>query len=518
MVEALLGGTGIPAGIRGADHLGGRGQPAVRGAVRGDAHRGRHPAARRGRLARGRRGRRSQVPPTINALLAARLDRLGRDERDGPRAGRRSWGSSSSEQRSDGCAARPSRRVSRHASAASSGASSSTSRRRNRRGEVSTASITSSSVTRRTPACSSGAARSSTSGSWSGRMRRHAAGELVLEFEEILGWHLEQAHRYRAELSPFDEHGVALGIRASERLAVAGRRAEARGDMPATANLLSRAARARPVGDPLRPALSADAAEALIEVGELDEADGSLYETARSEADAAGHRTLATIATLGHVNLHYLTEVATQPAVARRSRRPSTTLETAERPCRPRAGMAHPDQHPLRELRLLGRDDVGGADDRAGAAGGRPADGAARAARRSRRAPSSARPRCPRPSASSRACWPSSRATGRRRPIRCVRSPTWRRCVAGSTRHGRSTRRAGRPSTTSAGGSTRRSRRPSRRGPSSSSRATRRPLSASCARTTRRCPRWASATTSRPPSAFLAEALYRQGRDDEALG
>ena len=63
-----------------------------------------------------------------------------------------------------------------------------------------------------------------------------------LEFEEILGYHLEQAHRFLGELGPLDEHGVELGVRASERLAAAGHRAFARGDMPATANLLQRAA------------------------------------------------------------------------------------------------------------------------------------------------------------------------------------------------------------------------------------------------------------------------------------
>ncbi len=107
---------------------------------------------------------------------------------------------------------------------------------------------------------------------------------------------------------------MALGVRASERLASAGRRADARGDMPATASLLARAARARPVGDPLRARLSTDAAEALIEVGELDEAR-TLYDAAREEATAAGRSTLATIATLGSVNLRYLTEGGDASAV-----------------------------------------------------------------------------------------------------------------------------------------------------------------------------------------------------------
>ena len=65
------------------------------------------------------------------------------------------------------------------------------------------------------------------------------------EFEEILGYHLEQAFRYRAELGPIDAEGRQIGTRASERLGAAGRRAFARGDLPAATNLLARAAALR---------------------------------------------------------------------------------------------------------------------------------------------------------------------------------------------------------------------------------------------------------------------------------
>ncbi len=130
-----------------------------------------------------------------------------------------------------------------------------------------------------------------------------------LEFEEILGYHLEQAHRYLGELGPLDAHGVELGIRASERLAAAGRRAFARGDMPATANLLGRAAHALPDGDPSRPALLIGAGEAMTQAGQLVEADQAL-EAARREAAASGDPTIETTARLGLIYLHYLTEGA----------------------------------------------------------------------------------------------------------------------------------------------------------------------------------------------------------------
>ena len=47
------------------------------------------------------------------------------------------------------------------------------------------------------------------------------AGVAVAEQEEILAYHLEQAHAYRLELGPADERSDAIGARAAERLASA---------------------------------------------------------------------------------------------------------------------------------------------------------------------------------------------------------------------------------------------------------------------------------------------------------
>src|SRR6266436_1184797 len=52
-------------------------------------------------------------------------------------------------------------------------------------------------------------------------------GETV-EHDETIGWHLEQAHRHLRELGPIDAQGRALGQRAARYLAAAGRRALAR--------------------------------------------------------------------------------------------------------------------------------------------------------------------------------------------------------------------------------------------------------------------------------------------------
>jgi class 3 adenylate cyclase/tetratricopeptide (TPR) repeat protein len=63
-------------------------------------------------------------------------------------------------------------------------------------------------------------------------------GSHLIELDEILGYHLEQAARLRTELGRPDE---ALAERAGDRLAAAGRRALWRGDEPAAGSLLERA-------------------------------------------------------------------------------------------------------------------------------------------------------------------------------------------------------------------------------------------------------------------------------------
>jgi predicted ATPase len=70
------------------------------------------------------------------------------------------------------------------------------------------------------------------------------------DLQEIRGYHLEQAYRYRAELGPVDDHGASLARRAAGVLATAGRRALDRGDMHATSNLLERAIELLPPDDP----------------------------------------------------------------------------------------------------------------------------------------------------------------------------------------------------------------------------------------------------------------------------
>jgi tetratricopeptide (TPR) repeat protein len=63
-------------------------------------------------------------------------------------------------------------------------------------------------------------------------------GADLVELDEIVGYHLEQAYRYHAELGPAE---TKLGRRAADRLTAAGRRSYAAGDNGSAANLLGRA-------------------------------------------------------------------------------------------------------------------------------------------------------------------------------------------------------------------------------------------------------------------------------------
>jgi class 3 adenylate cyclase/tetratricopeptide (TPR) repeat protein len=107
-----------------------------------------------------------------------------------------------------------------------------------------------------------------------------AVGARVTEYEEILGHHLEQAYRYRAELGPIDDETRALGERAGVRLAAAGRRAHGRGDLGAVANLLGRAVALLARGSRDRIEVVLTLVEALADFVRLDEAEQLLDEAA----------------------------------------------------------------------------------------------------------------------------------------------------------------------------------------------------------------------------------------------
>jgi DNA-binding SARP family transcriptional activator len=135
-------------------------------------------------------------------------------------------------------------------------------------------------------------------------------GERGSEREEIIGYHLEQAYRLRNELGSMGESGRTLAGRAADHLAAAGRRASARGDAPGAVNLLSRASRLMNEGAPDRPELMADLADALREAGDFTQAEKALAEVAEA-ATASGDRGLATYAHMTRLRL----QVAADPSV-----------------------------------------------------------------------------------------------------------------------------------------------------------------------------------------------------------
>ena len=103
--------------------------------------------------------------------------------------------------------------------------------------------------------------------------------------DELVGYHAEQAHRYRAELRPGDPELGRLASWAGERLASAGIRAWKRADTPAAVNLLGRSAA-------LLPEESGERAELLCELGVAQRWAGELElaETTLAEAMATAPR------------------------------------------------------------------------------------------------------------------------------------------------------------------------------------------------------------------------------------
>ena len=91
------------------------------------------------------------------------------------------------------------------------------------------------------------------------------AGDRVGEYDEILGYHLECAHRYASELGPVDERAREFGARAAARLGSSGGRALARGDVRSAMSLLERAVSLLDADDPARRELMIKLGVALAE-------------------------------------------------------------------------------------------------------------------------------------------------------------------------------------------------------------------------------------------------------------
>ena len=115
-----------------------------------------------------------------------------------------------------------------------------------------------------------------------------ATGDRAAEYEEIIGYHLEQAFTFRTQLGPVTDPVAVLRNRAQMRLTSAGERALLRGDLPAALNLFERAAALTAGGADQAEALT-HVGRVLLRFGKLAEADALLQqalELAQADADA----------------------------------------------------------------------------------------------------------------------------------------------------------------------------------------------------------------------------------------
>jgi DNA-binding SARP family transcriptional activator/tetratricopeptide (TPR) repeat protein len=108
--------------------------------------------------------------------------------------------------------------------------------------------------------------------------------EPILNRAEILGHHLEQSVRYANELWPADARSATLSIRAAKHLDMAGTAAHDRGDDLAAVNLLERAAALLPADDPALGRLYTTLGTALTEAGQLGQAKTTLDDAQRIAA------------------------------------------------------------------------------------------------------------------------------------------------------------------------------------------------------------------------------------------
>ena len=117
-----------------------------------------------------------------------------------------------------------------------------------------------------------------------GRWLEERTSERTPGYEEIIGYHLEQTFLYRAELGPVDDATRPLAREAAERLGAAGHRAFTRGDAAAAVNLISRAVALLPADDPSRVGLIPNARVVQGLSGDLSWADRVLTEAVAAAA------------------------------------------------------------------------------------------------------------------------------------------------------------------------------------------------------------------------------------------
>jgi predicted ATPase len=163
------------------------------------------------------------------------------------------------------------------------------------------------------------------------------SGTGLVELDEITGYHLEQAFRYRCELGPADERARRLAADAAAHLDVAGRRAMDRGDTGAAVNLLERAEALLPARE-MNLRLQDSLIRGLGESGRFDDAisrAARIADQCSAAGDRVGELRARLAGTIWRVNLdpeHWLAELHALVEEARPSIEHSGGRRRAGRP------------------------------------------------------------------------------------------------------------------------------------------------------------------------------------------
>jgi DNA-binding SARP family transcriptional activator/tetratricopeptide (TPR) repeat protein len=233
--------------------------------------------------------REGAIPPTIQSLLAARLDRLGPGERAvierAAVMGRGFWFGAILELLPDQARASAEQHL----------------RALVRRGLVqpSTSTLSGEEELRFRHILIRDVTYRGTSKALRGALHERFANWLEMRtegYEEFVGYHLEQAFLYHSQLGHPDADLRVLAGRGSERLATAGRRGLARGETSAASGLLRRSVALAQASGRDRPDVLLDLGSALNESGEFDEAEQvlqlALERSRATQAEAVGARAL----------------------------------------------------------------------------------------------------------------------------------------------------------------------------------------------------------------------------------
>ena len=124
---------------------------------------------------------------------------------------------------------------------------------------------------------------------------------------EVVAYHLDRSYRYRAEVGPDDADARDLAVRAGRALAVAGRQAFDRGDVPTTTSMLERAIALLPRDETGRAELLADLAESWEQAGDFHRTD-ALFTEMIHIAHEAGDQGLEARAQLRRAVVRFLVE------------------------------------------------------------------------------------------------------------------------------------------------------------------------------------------------------------------